>query len=374
MGKNLKGRELGEGLSQRKDGLYQARYTDRFGKRKVIYSGNINSLRLELKEAVRQEEVKKGIVREITLREWFSLWVDVYKVNCRNTTLISYKTIYKRIDGAFGDTLLEDLNSLALQDFFNKMASESSRRQTKTLLSSMLEKAKQEKYVSENVAKRIVIKKDIWRKKEKCVLTQQEEASFLLLARENWYYEAFVILLETGLRFGELAALTWKNVNLKKKILSVENNLVQVTEGDGTPTFRELHPPKTEQGYRTIPLTARAVNALKSQKKKILEKILSSKYQCEYEDFVFFSERLLLLRRASLSFALQKEADKLGIEHLTPHCLRHTFATRAIERGMNPKTLQAILGHSTLSMTMDLYCHVTQETLFSEMEKMERLV
>lgn len=192
--------------------------------------------------------------------------------------------------------------------------------------------------------------------------------------RENWYYEAFVILLETGLRFGELAALTWKNVNFKKKILSVENNLVQVTEGDGTPTFRELHPPKTEQGCRTIPLTARAVNALKSQKKKILEKRLSSKYQCEYEDFVFFSERLLLLRRASLSFALQKEADKLGIEHLTPHCLRHTFATRAIERGMNPKTLQAILGHSTLSMTMDLYCHVTQETLFSEMEKMERLV
>ena len=66
--------------------------------------------------------------------------------------------------------------------------------------------------------------------------------------------------------------------------------------------------------------------------------------------------------------------NKAGIDFspFTLHTLRHTFATRAIECGMNPKTLQKLLGHGTLHMTMDLYCHVTEDTLFLEMEKFEK--
>ncbi|MFR2836638.1 MAG: tyrosine-type recombinase/integrase, partial [[Clostridium] nexile] len=69
-----------------------------------------------------------------------------------------------------------------------------------------------------------------------------------------------------------------------------------------------------------------------------------------------------------------RKVNKAGIElqPFTPHTFRHTFATRAIESGMNPKTLQRILGHGTLQMTMDLYCHVTEDTMFEEMEKFEK--
>lgn len=64
--------------------------------------------------------------------------------------------------------------------------------------------------------------------------------------------------------------------------------------------------------------------------------------------------------------------DGIHIEKLSPHTFRHTFATRAIEKGMNPKVLQQIMGHSTLQMTMDLYCHVFDEIVFDEMKKMEK--
>jgi site-specific recombinase XerD len=64
--------------------------------------------------------------------------------------------------------------------------------------------------------------------------------------------------------------------------------------------------------------------------------------------------------------------DGISIKEFRPHAFRHTFATRAIENGMNPKTLQKILGHSTLQMTLDLYCHVTEDTLFEEMKKMDK--
>ena len=80
-------------------------------------------------------------------------------------------------------------------------------------------------------------------------------------------------------------------------------------------------------------------------------------------------------------FPIAQEGGNVGkslkgkeFEDFTPHTFRHTFATRAIENGMNPKTLQKILGHASLQMTMDLYCHVTDDTLYEEMQKMERVV
>jgi len=124
----------------------------------------------------------------------------------------------------------------------------------------------------------------------------------------------------------------------------------------------------------------RALEALKRQriqKQKILFKGIETEEQ--YRDLVFVTKNNRPTQQFIVQEAIGAIVNRIRKEHpdyemFSPHCLRHTFATRAIENGMQPKTLQKILGHGSLQMTMDLYCHVTEDTLFTEMMKMEKAV
>ena len=122
-----------------------------------------------------------------------------------------------------------------------------------------------------------------------------------------------------------------------------------------------------------IPMTNKCEEALKQQRHNQYEE---ERRNIEFPNLVFYTKNGRPLQETSIIIAIKtilKNMDKndIFVEKFTPHTFRHTFATRAIENGMNPKTLQKILGHSTLQMTMDLYCHVTDDTLFNEMKKME---
>jgi site-specific recombinase XerD len=129
---------------------------------------------------------------------------------------------------------------------------------------------------------------------------------------------------------------------------------------------------------RTIPLTTRAMEALKKQRVRGQEILLKNAQtaQDEYKNLVFVTRN----NRPTQQFIVQECMDvttrRIQKEHpeferFSPHCFRHTFATRAIENGMQPKSVQKLLGHGSLQLTMDLYCHVTDDTLFDEMRKME---
>ena len=111
------------------------------------------------------------------------------------------------------------------------------------------------------------------------------------------------------------------------------------------------------------------------QKQKIILKGKTAKE--EFQNLVFVTKNNQPTQQFLINQCMQlviQNINKAGIDFapFTLHTLRHTFATRAIECGMNPKTLQKLLGHGTLQMTMDLYCHVTEDTLFLEMEKFEK--
>lgn len=139
-----------------------------------------------------------------------------------------------------------------------------------------------------------------------------------------------------------------------------------------------MHDAKTYNSKRDIPLTTETIRALMRQKFKKQEIILKGNTASkEYEDLVFFTQNnrpthQILINQSIKVTIYRANAAGIELQRFTSHTFRHTFATRAIERGMNPKTLQKILGHSTLQMTMDLYCHVTDDTLFAEMEKFEK--
>lgn len=139
-----------------------------------------------------------------------------------------------------------------------------------------------------------------------------------------------------------------------------------------------MHETKTDNGDRVIPLTEKAFRALKKQRIRMQEILLKGKAPLErYENLVFITRN----NRPTQQFLIQEcmnliihrvQKENEDFEAFTPHTFRHTFATRAIENGMQPKVLSKLLGHGQLQITMDLYCHVMEDTLVEEMKKMER--
>ena len=125
-------------------------------------------------------------------------------------------------------------------------------------------------------------------------------------------------------------------------------------------------PPKSKSGIRTLPHTDEAIAILKRQKEKHKD---ISVIPIEWVNQVFLCKRLgTPVKNSTYDTALFKICDKAGIKHFSMHVLRHTFATRCIEAGMKPKTLQMLLGHSNIGITMNLYVHTTEEEKLKEIE------
>lgn len=377
MGKSLKGKELGAGISQRKDGFYQARFVNRFGKRETIYAKTLNEIRQKLRNAQYEDEKGINLVNSnITLDEWYNTWLETCKKNCRNSTKESYAIHYRRIQKELGWRKLSSLNLIMMQEAINKLNSDNERKNSKKILVDMLNKAIDTNLITKNVAKQIntVITKE--EKKERRVLTVSETEEFLEKAKNTYYYNLFILALETGMRIGELCALTWDDVDFEKKVLYVKHTLCYFSK-NGKYVF-EMHDTKTVNGKRIIPLTAKAIKALKSQRIKKQEIIFSGKMAPkEYENLIFITRnnqptQQFLVQESIRLIIVNIQKDNKDFKYFTPHTFRHTFATRAIESDMKPKTLQKILGHGTLEMTMDLYCHVTEDTLFEEMKNFEQ--
>ena len=378
MGKSIKGKELGKGITQRKsDGLYQGRFVNRFGKTQTIYANTLNELRKKMREEQYEDEKALNVVtKDVTLDEWYEIWMNTCKKNCRNSTKESYATHYKRIQKELGWRKLTSLNLIIMQNALNGLISDNARKNTKKILVDMLEKAIDSDLLTKNVAKQLntVISKED--KRERRVLTVSEAELFLGEAQSSYYYNLFVIALETGMRIGELCGLQWQDIDFEKKVLYVRHTLCYFRK-DGKYIF-EMHDAKTKNGRRTIPLTTKALEALRRQriqKQKILFKGIETEEQ--YRDLVFVTKNNRPTQQFIVQEAICAIVNRICKAHpdyelFSPHCLRHTFATRAIENGMQPKTLQKILGHGSLQMTMDLYCHVTEDTLFAEMRKMEK--
>ena len=138
MGKSLNGKELGQGISQRKDGLYQARFTNRFGKRQTIYSKSITELRTKLRDEQYEESNELNVIdNEITLDEWFDKYMKVHSPSYRPNTISNYIGGYNRVKEDLGWRVMKDINVITFQESFNKLTSDASRKNTKKVLMNL---------------------------------------------------------------------------------------------------------------------------------------------------------------------------------------------------------------------------------------------
>lgn len=372
MGKSLNGKELGVGISQRKDGIYQARFVNRFGKRETLYDKKLNNLRIQMRNAQTADDNAVNIVKSnMTLDEWYNVWISTCKGNCRNTTVIQYSRIYNVVKKELGWRKLQSLTPVILQKTLNNLKSDQQRRDVRVVLSNILSKALENDLLIKNPAKNLVTRISHEPQKERRVLSVKETELFIEYAEKCRYYNLFVVALETGMRIGELGGLFWSDIDFVNRAIFINRTMCYVHSENGY--YFEVHRPKTVCGKRLIPMTNKCAEALMRQK---LDQLSQTNQSSEFADLVFSAMSNRPLQETSILTSIDiilrnMSRDGIYIERFSPHVFRHTFATRAIENGMNPKTLQRILGHSTLQMTMDLYCHVSNDTLFSEMKKME---
>ncbi len=379
MGKNLKGKELGTGISQRKDGLYQARYKDRFGKINTIYNKKLADLKKDYSVAIADNANFVSVRQEISLDNWFKRWMSVYKEkSVRPNTLREYTHIYnKNISPFMGNRKINSMVKSDIQWLVDKAYDNNYKyerqNKIKVILSDMFERALEDELVSRNPCKGVIIRSA--REVKAKALTREEQEFFFEFCRGTFYDNLFNVAVNTGLRPGELFALTKGDIDLENGFVNVNKTLVyQKYLTDERKTFH-IEPPKTKQSYRKVPINSTCRKYLEKQVQ--LKAIVSKKRPKEQNDFLFVTTFNTPLNSVIYADAIRSIVRKINdtrsfddaFPFFSGHTFRHTFATRCFENGIQPKVVQAYLGHASLKMTMDLYTHVMEEKLSLDIEK-----
>ena len=388
MQKNLKGRECGKGICQRKDGLYSARFVDRAGKRHEKYFQTVPEARnwiADAKYADTHAEVFVGT--DITVDEWFDFWIENIVGDLAPNTLRNYRERYKQnIQPIIGKMLLSDVKPMHCKKVLLSMDADyagSTIRQTYITMGTLLKAAKMNDLIVKHPMDGVRYTKPVRAPDDIHFLTRDEQIRFLEVAKRSHNYNQYALILETGLRTGEMIGLTWDAIDFQNRTLTVNKTL----EYRHKQHFWRAGPPKTQQSYRTIPLTSHAYDILKQLYSQVSERKESELLNSTLEymdrrtgetaslcmrDLVFINWRTgEPAKNSSYDTHLYKLCDEAGIEKFCMHALRHTYATRAIECGVQPKVLQKLLGHASIKTTMDRYVHVTSESLDQAVRQFE---
>ena len=394
MGKNLKGKELGKGIRQRKDGRYEARA--------VVEGINISIIKSSLKECLEEfKEAKKMASNNmdmkrvnITLNEWFEEWFEQYKKPyIKETSIYPLRSKYYNIFGnTLGDKKVTEINNIDIQSVINSMRDNgraaSSMRTALSTIRECLESAKNNRIIQVNPCFDIKV---YWENKTtlRRFLSKEEQDLFLSKSKNNgdWYYEMFYIMLHTGMRIGEVGGLKWEDVDFKNKCIHINRSLsCQYEKGK---KIMRLTTPKTHNSYREIPFMGEVENMFNAQYKKqqTYKENLGDRWREEkgFENFVFTSSMGSPVTRYIAEKQINKIVKEINeeemfnavkenrvptlFEKVYPHALRHTFCSRCFECNMNPKVVQKIMGHQHYSTTIDIYTHVTNEKIEDEISK-----
>ena len=385
MGKDLKGKEIGTGITQRANGVYVGRFTDRFGKRPEFKSRKLREVTAMLEQAKYEDSQKLNICESnMTLDEWYIKWLTIHKYDTiRESSKASYKSFYKKhIAPVLGRNVLSEITTLQIKSLINNMDRKGygfeMKNRARILLIDLFNKAMTDDFVRKNPAKGIKVERD--EEIEPKALSVQEQVEFMNCANGTFYYNLFTTALNTGLRPGELCALTVEDIDFKKKEINVDKTLSYCTwDGEKHKTFH-VGPPKTKSSKRILPMNRDAELALMRQfmQRNVIMRKSCAKPVAGFENLLFVTRLGTPINVQIYSDAIRSIINEINyckdeldaFEIFSPHCFRHTFATRCIEAGVKPKTLQSYLGHASLKMTMDLYAHVLPDEKQGEMLKL----
>ena len=355
----------GGSVHLRKDGRWEGRLVVGYDDRRYPKTKNVLAKTkrecVEKLSALREQLTPakaETLAADMPFGDWIDHWYQTYvKDTIRPSTQQGYEnSIYRHIIPEIGAIPLNKLTQGDLQQFYARLKqsgrllrrdaegtalSDRSVRACHVNCRAALQKAVEQSLIRSNPADGCKLPPKS--KKEMQVLAREEMQRFLIQAKEEGCYELFLLELATGLRRGELMALQWRDLNLDTGELQVSRQINRVR---GKLTVSE---PKTRAALRTIILPPSVVGVLREYKAQVYSRWL---FPSPVNDDVPRDP-------SSVRKLLQRVLKHAGCKIVRFHDLRHTFITTSLEHGMDVKTLSAIVGHVSASITLDVYSHVT---------------
>lgn len=315
----------------------------------------------------------------LTLSEWMDRWFKDYVLPTkRPSTADGYEGMIRRyLKPTVGKVPLSKLRPDHLQSVYNSLIGKLSPRTIKhinVMLHTCLEQARKNKLIQENITELVELPNV--KQKEIQFLKFDEQKKLLEVIDSHRFGFAIEFILATGLRHSELTGLRWADVDFTKGCITVRQTIMRRKNFDKNKTSKTsiiVGSPKTIKGERIIFLPPIILDKLKIHRKKQLKQKLLVADLWKDNNLVFTSEIGTIIEPSKLTKAFHFLLKKAGLKPRGLHSLRHTFATRAIENGMDIKTLSEILGHEDISTTLNLYVHSSEDTKKTEMQKLNYL-
>lgn len=377
--KDNKGRVLKTGESQRADGRYCYRYKALNGERKYIYDMDLNSLRE--KERQINRDIEDGIhSNDMSMNECFERYMKT-KVDLREGTRHKYNLEYNRWirETWFGNKLISKLKKSDVLLFYKEKSETLSNGTIRCLhkyIHPALEMAVDDDLIRKNPANNCV--KDYMEITVREAMTKEDTLKFLEYAENlntgHNYLLAVKIMLGTGLRVGEVTGITWDDVDFKDKTINIDKQFTLIA-GGGKHEYH-ISKPKTESGMRKVPMSDDIIEMMRQHKKDTYFESLKYGTSVDgYKGFVFNTRTGLPILANRINDYLAKTVNSYNESHedklpkISCHTMRHTFCTRMAELGINPKSLQYIMGHSNYKTTADVYITETENHAQEEFER-----
>lgn len=385
-----KNRVLQRGESQRKDGRYCYKYVNALGKPQYAYAwkllptdrtpkGKREDLSLREKERNIQKDLYDGIDTKGSKMTLYQLYAkkNAQRPNVKKNTLNGRKYLMQALeDDLLGLMSIDRIKPSDAKEWAIRMKEKGFSFKTisnyKRSLKASFYMAIQDDCVRKNpfdFSLSDVIEDD---SKPKIALNEKQEKELLHFIKHDnvyqKYYDNVLILLKTGLRISEFCGLTKKDIDFEYHTICINHQLLKDKDG------YYIDEPKTKSGIRKVPMsdeTEQAFHRVLKRKQKSKIKEIDG-----FKDFLFLSVKGYPMQESNYKYALRGIVKKYNKNHeeqlpnITPHILRHTFCTKLAQMNMNPKNLQYIMGHSSITITLDLYAHASEVGANKEMRSL----
>ncbi len=386
-----KGRKLATGESQDKDGRYRYKYNDSFGKRKSVYSwrltesdpypkGKRKDISLREKEKVIEKALSDAVSTnggDITVLELVQRYIS-QKRGVKHNTQANYNFVINVIKKEeFGAKRIDTIKLSDAKAWLIKLQDDgrgySSIHSIRGVVRPAFQMAVDDDLIRKNPFEfqlaTVVVNDSVTRE----AITRKQQREFLRFIKEDKhfckYYDGIYILFNTGLRVSEFVGLTANDIEFDKQRIKIDHQLQRTRNME-----YEILTPKTEKGERYVPMKEDVADCfrriIQNRKHPKIEPMIDG-----YSGFLFLDKNdmpMVALHWEKYFQHIREKYNsiyKIQMPCITPHVCRHTFCSNMAKSGMNPKTLQYIMGHSDIGVTLNTYTHLQFEDALEEMKK-----
>lgn len=410
--RDKKGRLLRDGEYQRSDGMYEYRFQDLYGKRSSVYSwklvatdtapaGKRCKAPLRDMESDIQKDIADGInitKASSTLNQCYREWIDS-RSGLRQSTRMNYERLYRNhIACAIGIKPVSDIRSSDIKKLYVNMLTEEGLGtgtvgNIHMIVNAVFEQLVQDNVLRTNPAHGVMtrVKRDGIGEppRKRHSLTEKQQETFIQYVSHTFAYRHwrafFIFLLGTGCRIGEAIAIRWDDCDFESNLITIDHAAIHLwSREEGSKIL--ISNPKTEAGIRVIPMLADVRQVLIQERLRQMKEGFHDITIDGYTNFIFASQRGKLLSPNTVDRAIDKIVETYNIDetyaayvdgrdpyllpHFSAHTFRHTFCTRYCENESDLKTIQEIMGHSSITTTMDVYNESTNQRKLSSFERL----